>query len=226
MMAADTSFLRTDAERSRFVAERWQAYDAESRANMLRIIAVGAFYLVHLWSYFSAQGKVPNFGFFQIADAGEIGKQCHIEITLLAVAWSMLALGVLLALQQRIFPIWLPYCTTACDIVLLTVVLCISSGPRSPLIAGYYLILVLAALRLSLQLVRFATVASALAYLVLLGCGKWLPFAVALRDQQRVPRYHQVIVLVAIVLAGVMLGQIIRTVWRMIDDSSHPNESL
>ena len=47
-------------------ASTWQAYEAESRANLLRIVAIGAFYLVHLWSYFSAQGKVPNCGFFQL----------------------------------------------------------------------------------------------------------------------------------------------------------------
>src|SRR3954452_5421392 len=93
-------------ERNWFIAERWQAYEAESRANLLRITAIGAFYLVHLWSYFSSQGKLPNFGFFQLADAGEISRQFHLEITLLTVAWAMLALGILVALQQRIFPLW------------------------------------------------------------------------------------------------------------------------
>jgi hypothetical protein len=219
-MAAESFSSADGGERNRFVLERWQAYDAESRANVLRIIAIGVFYLAHLWSYFSAQGKVPNYGFFQVADAGEIGKRFHIEITLLAVTWTILALGVLLSLQQRIFPSWLPYLTTSCDMILLSLVLCISNGPRSPLVAGYFLILVLAALRLSLPLMRFATATTALAYLVLLGCNKWLPLADSLRDAQRVPRYHQIIVLAAIVLAGIMLGQIIRTAWRLIEHSS------
>ena len=96
-MAVDTTSLSGLAHRDRFIAQRWQAYEAESRANLLRIIAIGSFYLVHLWSYFHAQGKVPNFGFFQLADAGEIGRQFHTQITLLAVAWAMLALGILLA---------------------------------------------------------------------------------------------------------------------------------
>jgi hypothetical protein len=204
---------------ARFVIERWQAYDAESRANVLRIIAIGAFYVVHLWSYFSAQGRVPNFGFFQVAAAGEISRQFHVEITLLTVAWASLALGVLLALQQRMFPAWLPYLTTGCDIILLTLVLCIANGPRSPLVAGYFLILVRASLRLNLRLVRFATVGTALAYFILLGC-KWLPAAQSLRGDQQVPRYHQIIVLVAIVLAGVMLGQVVRAAWQLVDRSS------
>ena len=138
-MAAHTSSLPAGAARERFIVERWQAYEAESRANLLRIIAIGAFYLVHLWSYLSSQGKVPNFGFFQLAEAGEIGRQFHIEITLLTLAWAMLALGILVALQQRIFPVWLPYCSTACDIILLTSMLCISSGHAKPARRGLLL---------------------------------------------------------------------------------------
>jgi len=223
-MAVAPSSISTSADRNWFIAQRWQAYDAESRANFLRIIAIGAFYLVHLWSYFCSQGRVPNFGFFQLADAGEISKQFHILITLLAVAWAMLALGILLALQQRIFPLWLPYFTTACDIVLLTSIICIGSMARSPLIVGYFLIIILATLRLSLPLIWFATAGSGLGYLCVLGCAKWperFGFTKVLGDavaDYRVPRYHEVIVLVAIVMAGVMLGQIVRRVRHLAED--------
>ncbi|HJQ78763.1 MAG TPA: hypothetical protein VJ828_02355, partial [Lacipirellulaceae bacterium] len=86
-------------ERDWFVAQRWQAYDAESRANLLRIVAIGAFYVVHLWTYFSSQGRLPKLGFWQFAEAGEINRQFHVLVTLIAVAWAMLALGILLALQ-------------------------------------------------------------------------------------------------------------------------------
>src|SRR5262245_42221733 len=131
-------------DRSWFIAQRWQAYDAEIRANLLRIIAIGTFYIVHLWSYFSSQGRLPQFGFLQIADAGEISKHFHVVVTLLAAAWAMLALGILLSLQQRIFPRWLPYFSTGCDVVILTSIICVADGPRSALVVGYFLILVLA----------------------------------------------------------------------------------
>lgn len=202
---------------ARFVVARWQAYRAEARANLLRIVAIGVFYLVHLWSYYSSQGKVPNFGLLQLAEKGAISSQFHIEITLISVAWVMIALGVFAALQNRIFPTWMPYCTTGADIALLTVVLCVSSGPRSPLIAAYFLILILAALRLNLRLVWCATAGCALAYFVLLGCTKWA--VVRGLSAESVPRYYEVIVLVAIALAGIMLGQIIRASWQLIDSS-------
>jgi len=224
-MAAGDSSL----EQSWYIAQRWQAYDAEGRANLLRIIAIGAFYLVHLWSYFSAQGRLPNFGFLQVAEAGEVSQRFHVLVTLLAVAWAMLALGILLALQQRIFPRWLPYLSTGCDIVLLTSIICLGSVARSPLVAGYFLILVLATLRLSLPLIWFATGGCALAYLCVLGCAKWpstfgidsiAPAAVDIR----VPRYHQMIVMLAIVLAGVMLGQIVRRVRRLAEEFAQRNQ--
>jgi hypothetical protein len=208
-------------ERDWFVAQRWQAYDAESRANLLRIVAIGAFYVVHLWTYFSSQGRLPKLGFWQFAEAGEINRQFHVLVTLIAVAWAMLALGILLALQQRIFPRWLPYFSTACDLVLLTSIICLGSAARSPLVSGYFLILVLATLRLSLPLVWFSTAGSVLAYLAVLGAAKW-PERLGITKlvgetavELRVPRYHQAITLLAIVLAGVMLGQIVRRVRRL-----------
>src|SRR6478672_10804489 len=198
-MAAGSSTLSTEADRNWFIAQRWQAYEAESRANLLRIIAIGAFYLVHLWSYFGSQGWLPNYGFLQIAESGEISKRFHLLITLIAVAWAMLALGILLALQNRIFPRWLPYFSTGCDIVLLTSIVCLGGMARSPLIVGYFLILILATLRLSLPLIWFATAACAAAYMCVLGCAKW-PEHLGLTESLgqtandlRVPRYHELI---------------------------------
>jgi hypothetical protein len=229
-MTAGSSTSVSATERNWFIAQRWQAYDAEARANLLRIIAIGVFYAVHLWSYYSSQGKLPQLGFWQLAEPGEVGRQFHVLVTLLAAAWAMLALGILLALQQRIFPRWLPYFSTGCDIVLLTSIICLGAAARSPLVAGYFLILIMATLRLSLPLVWFATAGSAFAYLCVLGCARW-PDRFGLTkllgessEQLRVPRYHQAITLLAIVLAGVMLGQIVRHVRRLAEQYAQRNQ--
>ena len=220
-MAAEISSPINASEQNWYIAQRWQAYDAESRANLLRIVAIGAFYLLHLWSYFGSRGWLPTYGFLQIAESGTITKQFHVFATSIAVAWAMLALGILLALQNRIFPLWLPYFSTGCDIILLTSVLFLGGMARSPLILGYFLILILATLRLSLPLIWFATIGSALAYLCVLGGAKWpdiFGLSKALGQNAadlRVPRYHQLIVLLAIAIAGVMLGQITRRVRRL-----------
>ena len=91
--------------------------------------------------------------------------------------------------------------------MLLTGILTVADGPRSPLVVGYFLLIVLSTLRFNLPLVRVATVGSMAGYLFLLGYAKWFTD----RDL-RLPRYHQIIFLLALALSGIVLGQVIRRV--------------
>ena len=205
-------------DRQWYIAERWQQYEAEGRANLLRIVGVGAFYTVHLLHYYASLGKLPQLGFLQLGGAESVDRQFHVAVTLLAVAWTMLALGLLLCLQRQIFPAWLKYFSTGCDVVLLTSILTLADGPRSALVVGYFVILALATLRISLPLVRFATIGCLVGYLCLLGCAKWpASFGKGAIDIS-VPRYQQLIVLIAIALTGIILGQVVRRVRHMADD--------
>ena len=38
-------------DRKWYIVERWQEYKGEGRANLLRIIGIGSFYIVHLMNY-------------------------------------------------------------------------------------------------------------------------------------------------------------------------------
>jgi hypothetical protein len=187
-------------DRDWFVVNRWQEYEGEARANLLRIVAVAAFYIVELANFHGA-----NFGFIQLPKVRD--RPFHQAVTALAVAGVMLALGVHVCLRQRVFPSALKYITTASDLVLLSCVLTVAEGPRSPLVAAYFVVLALAALRFSPRLIWFATVGAILGYLVVLGYAKWF----TTRDLS-VPRYHQAIVLLALALTGVSLGQAVRRV--------------
>jgi glucose-6-phosphate-specific signal transduction histidine kinase len=69
--------------------------------------------------------------------------------------------------------------------------------------------IVLALLRFSLPLIWFACGGSILCYMFLLGYAKW--FA----DRGIVPRYQQEIFLLALVLSGIILGQVVRRVRKM-----------
>ena len=129
----------------------------------------------------------------------------------------MVAVGIHVALRQQFLPAWLKYVSTGCDVVLLTAVVCVAAGPKSPLVAGYFVVLALAALRFSLPLVRCAAVSVVVAYLYVLGYAKW--FAEA---DIRVPRYHQAIVLIGLMLVAVTLGQIIRRARSMAVDFARP----
>lgn len=202
-----------------YITQRWQQYEGEARANLLRIAAIGTFYLIHLWNYFSSQGRLPNWGFLQLAGAGEVDKQFHVMVTLLALAWISLAAAVHLALRARIFPAWLPTASTLADVLFLSCVLCISAGPRSPLAVGYFLIIAMAALRFSLPLVRVATIGSIIGYLAVLGCAKWpATFGRNASIDLAVPRFHQLVMLAALALAGIIVGQVVRRVRRLAED--------
>jgi len=199
------------ADRAWFIAQRWQEFDGERRANILRIAAIGSFYALHLWNYLGSQGKLPNWGVLELSQAGAVDRRFHVMATLLALGWAMAAAAVHVSLQNRVFPRWLPAATTAVDVVMLTSVLCISTGPRSPLVVGYFLVIVLAGLRFNLLLVRLATAAALLGYVCVLGVAKWpARFGRDANLDLRVPRYHELVVIVGLVLCGVFVGQIVR----------------
>ncbi len=214
-------------ERAWYIAQRWQEYEGEQRANVLRIAGIGAFYLLHCWNYYSAGGKLPDWGFLQMGEAGTVDRRFHVLATLLALAWAAAAAAVHLCLRNRMFPRWLPAASTAVDLVMLTSVLSISAGPRSPLVVGYFLILTLTGLRFNLPLVRWATAGAAIGYVCVLGMAKWPgQFGRAADLDVRVPRYHELVVIVAIVLCGVFIGQVVRQARKVADDYAGRKGSL
>src|SRR5262249_16238973 len=157
-MASNVIGQQSPTERQWFIVGRWQEFEGEGRANLLRILGIGAFYAVELINYHGL-----HLGFLEMPAI--VDRPFHLAVTALAVAWVMVSLGVFLCLQQRFFPSSLKFISTGCDILLLTSVLTVADGPRSPLVVGYFPLLALAALRFSLPLVWFTTVGSMAGYL-------------------------------------------------------------
>lgn len=194
------------AEREWFIVGRWEEFEAEGRANLLRILGISAFYAVELVNYYGL-----NLGVLQMPAV--VDRSFHLAVTALAGAWALVVVGVFLCRQFRVFPSFLKFLSTGCDLLFLTSVLTVADGPRSPLIIGYFVVLGLAALRFNLWLIWFTTIGSAAGYLFLLGYARWFTD----RDI-RVPRYHQVVFLLGVVLTGIVLGQVVRRVRRMAED--------
>jgi hypothetical protein len=204
-MATTTEAQRDVDDRSWRIVGRWREYEGEGRANLLRIVGIAAFYSVELANY-----RGFRLGAFELPRIDAVDRSFHLAVTAVAVAWTMTALAVQICLRRPLFPDTLKYLSTGADIALMTCVLCVSNGPRSPLVVGYFLILALAALRMSLPLARFATAGSMLGYATVLGYAKWF----ATRDL-RVPRYHEVMFLLALGLTGITIGQVLRAVRSM-----------
>jgi len=188
-------------DRDWFIVSRWQEYEAERRANLLRVFAIGAFYLVHMANYYR---------WFGLPEMAGADRRFHQLMTALAVAWIVMALAVRVALDREFFPRSMKFVTTLVDIFLLTLVIGTGDGPRSPLVVGYFLILMVVALRFSLALVWCGTLGVIAGYLALLADAKWYA-----ATDKTVSAHTELIVLVAMVFAGVTLGAVVRRVRRM-----------
>jgi hypothetical protein len=174
-------------------------YDGEERANQIRLIAVGLFYAVHIVRYVTlpfdamTEDRIAEWNLF------------HVQVTLLAVFWTMLAIGLKVALQYRKFPWWLKYLSTGVDLTLMSSVLLIADGPRSPATVGYFVIVAVAALRFRLRMIWCATAGAMLLYLAL--------NLHALYFSSReidIPPQQAAMFLVALALEGIAIGQLVR----------------
>ena len=56
-------------DRQWFIVERWQEYEGEGRANLLRIVAIGSFYTVHLLNYIKVIGDNPPDSYGRLSGA-------------------------------------------------------------------------------------------------------------------------------------------------------------
>ncbi|MGP0067246.1 MAG: hypothetical protein ACLQGP_27085 [Isosphaeraceae bacterium] len=203
-LLADGSPIPGDQDRPWYIVGRWQEYEGEARANLLRLAAVAAFYAIELINYYGV-----DLGFIQLPKV--IDLPFHKTVTAIASAWVILGVGVHVWLRLHLLPSALKYVSTALDVLLLTLLLMVADGPRSPLIVGYFLIPAVAGLRFQLRLVWFATVAAMLGYVVVLGWAIWIEDA----REVRVPRYHELIFLTAMAMSGIIQGQVIRRVKAM-----------
>lgn len=202
---------------------RWETvrlerqFDAELRTNVVRIAAVGLLYTLHLIHHYSAGGKHAWLGFLRLDDAAALPEPVHDALTAIALAWAMMAVIIHLALESRVFPRGLMYASTLADVVFLTAVLVFTSGASSPLVAVYFLIIMMAGLRLQLSLIWFTTLSAILGYLCVIGCRALGIGSSILAQAPAVPRYHQAMLVAALALAGVVAGQSIRHVRRLFD---------
>jgi hypothetical protein len=203
-----------------YIVGRWQEYDGELRANLIRTISIAAFYAVEILGYYGV-----DLAWLHIEP--EFSRQFHLAVSALAAAWMIMAFGTFYCLRMEVFPESLKYATTAIDLILLTAMIAAASGPRSPLVMGYFVILAVAALRLQVWLVWCATLGSLAGYLFLLGFAKWHDtwFSLPHRDLA-VPRYTQLITLLALALTGITLGQMIRRVKAMCEDYSRRIQNI
>src|SRR5208283_4897310 len=176
-------------------AQRIESWAGEVRVNLVRLVAILAFYGHHL------------INFYLVRDDPTVTATYHATVTAIVLAWGGAVLVLHYCLARRWMPPVLKYVATGWDIVLLTLLLMVGRDPRSTLPVLYFLVIVAAALRLSLPLIYAATLGSMGAYLFFLG---YLRFWLGLPDPERLSRAQQIIFLLALGAAGILAGQVVR----------------
>ena len=174
----------------------------------MRILSVVGCYLVHLVQHYRPWGWLD--------DGLPVSGGFHLAMTVIAAVWLLMAFAIYLSLRQHLFPKGMMYLTTGMDLTLLTAAVCLGNGQASPLVLGYLLIIVMSGMRVSLPLVRCATCSALFAYLFLMTIGKW-PELMGGRQIETIPRYAQLMTLLAIGITGIIVGQLIRR-FRMLAD--------
>lgn len=190
------------SDRQWYIVGRWQEYEGEARANLVRVLAVIAFYVVQLVHFYGYSDRGPAEGAF------------HQKATAIAAAWTILSVAVLFCLRAHIFPAALKYISTACDLILLTALISLAAGPQSALVRAFPVVIAMAALRFSLKLVWFTTLGSMAGYMALVG----LRDPVWFDAQHIVPPPEQLLTLLCFGLTGIIIGQAIRRVRSLSDE--------
>ena len=186
---------KTIEERSWHIATRWQEFDGEMRAALLRGIFVITFYSVQL---------IHQIG---LKDPSQLSQQFHRQVTIVAGAWLFVSLAVWIALRGYFMPPILKYVTTTFDVGLLSIIAFLGSGPQSPLVFVYFVVIALAAIRFRLLLVWYTTILCMTCYLVLVASvdQSWFD------SEHQTPVITQAVILLSLASIGIVLGQMIRS---------------
>jgi hypothetical protein len=182
-------------------AQRIESWAGEVRVNLIRLIAIAALYGHHLLNrYVLKVDMLPKY---------------HLAVTAIAAGWTLSALALHTALSRRWNPHWVRYAAVAFDAIMIASVLLVSDGPRGPFFMLLFLLIGTACLRLDLRLVWTAAALAILAYGLACGHDRWVR---KLSEEGRVPRQHQVIVVIGLACAGLLAGQAVRQARRFARD--------
>jgi hypothetical protein len=190
-------------------AQRLEGLAGEVRVNLIRLVALVAFYGHHLVNV------------FVVRDNPSLQGAYHTVVTSLVLAWALAVLVIHYCLMRRWLPSVLKYVVTAWDILLITTLLMVSSDGRSMLAVLYFLVIVAAPLRLSLPLVWMATLGAMAGYAFFLGYVRW---QLQMSPEQRLSRPQQIVFLLALGAAGLLAGQFIRQCRRLVRGAPVPVE--
>jgi len=195
-------------------ARRLEGWAGEVRVNLIRAVALVAFYAHHLVNVYLRPHEPDEASFLQ-------GK-FTILVTAVVLAWAGAIFVLYFCLSRRLVPPALKFVATFWDLAMITALLMISGeGPQNPLIFLYFLVVAAAPLRLSLPLVYAATLGAMAGAAIVLGHYVFIQIGTAnyydLHQPFRIPRTSEVIFVLSLGTAGLLAGQTVRQARRLVE---------
>jgi len=185
---------------------RIESWAGEVRVNLVRLVAIVLLYGRHLVETFLSPPNTPA------------AVEYHTRVTWLVGLWAGMVIYMHWRLSGRRVPPHLKYVAVAWDAVMITLLCAIAGGPRTPLVLLYFPLVATAPLRLSLRLVYATTAGAMLSYLALLAYFAWFKIGrekYYSTPELRIPRSDEAIHLLALLVAGLLAGQVVRQVRRI-----------
>ena len=189
-------------------ARRPEAWAGELRVNLIRLLAIVLFYGRHLVEFALAPTDAPVRGAY------------HARVTVLVLLWSAAAVVLHVVLARRRNPKGLAYFSVLLDVLMVTALLAVAGGPRTPLVMLYFLVVATSPMRLSLRVVYAATGGAMLGYFFLVGYYAYHVIGIDryyATSTLRIPRSEQAIVALALLVAGLFAGQTVRQARRLVE---------
>jgi hypothetical protein len=189
-------------------ARRIEAWAGEVRVNVIRVIALVLLYGRHLIEYWTSPPDAPVRGAY------------HAQVTWACLSWAATAAALHVLLVRRRVPDWLKYFTVSFDAAMITLICCLARDGRTPLVMLYFLLIATAPLRMSLRVVYAATVSAMGGYLIQVANYAWIVIGYQkyyATPELRIPRSHEVFVVLCLVVAGLLAGQSVRQARRLSD---------
>ena len=206
MTETTENIQRPDERASWEAARRIESWAGEIRVNRLRLAAIIVFYVRHLIDIYVNPAN------------RSLGGRYHLFVTLIVLAWAGLVLWLHWALSQRRMGEKLKYVSVVWDLVMVTLLGIVARGPQTPLMLLYFIVIASAPLRLSLKLVWVATLGAMAGYAVVLAYYAWWLIGwhkYYETPELRIPRNVEAIWVLALGVAGLLAGQVVRQMRRV-----------
>lgn len=198
-----------ERQRDQLVSLRGQeALAGEIRVNFIRLAAVLAFFLNHLFAHYIEFVRYTNQASF------------HAAVLCIVAFWFLDSLFVYFWTSLKPWTVKGSVIVHSIDLLMIATLIGISSdGPQSQFVFLLPLLIVASALRLQLALIYVATLGSLLVYWVTLGYYVFVQVGAEAYYAQdslfRIPRYEQFFASIMILVTGLVAGQYTRQALRL-----------